>query len=56
MQTIRVNDHSSLSLGFSSGEASLGALGEGERECLWTGTGDLEGDRLLERDADLQDK
>lgn len=55
-----LNDHakadnqSSLSLCLSPGDAARGAAGDGERECFWPRAGDLDAERLLEREYDLQ--
>lgn len=50
---ISTENHSSLSLCLSPGEAPRGAAGDGERECFWGRTGDRDAEWLLERETDL---
>lgn len=48
------HDQLSLSSRFPPGDAPRGEDGDGERDCFWARAGDLEAERLLERDKDLQ--
>lgn len=48
-----MHDQLSLSSRFPPGDAPRGEDGDGERDCFWARAGDLEAERLLERDKDL---